>query len=811
MATSFGSYKNSSSPYMSWYAEYSYSRTSNSNVSVTVTVHGEILNHSSTSYMGTGNNIVVTGTVAGQSKTYEIKSSSAAWVGNSNNPRSCSFSFDVASGAAGQSISVSYSVAGSGYTAPATVPTQSTSFSSPALLYTKSNVLAAGDGQQTINVTITRQSDQMTHSVTYSYGGHSVTHTDVATTDSYKIPNNWVTDRTVARIDISCETFINGTSLGSSYDYGTYNSPADLVPSITQSYHIVNPALEKIIKGLSSIKFASTAQGIDGSTISESYITYGNNSIPLDGSTGILETAGYITFTQFCKDSRGRTATKVLELSVTDYERPHVTITSLNIVENKIAANIEYSWYNITGNSASIELLYRMDGDSEYTSAYSETLANNDGTLNIQPSAEFLTDQNYEIVVRISDKISSYDATQEIISVDPIIDVYESDTDVKSVGIGGVAKEDGKTTIYNPLTCLEPAQLSGGQWVHRAWGTSGTQSYVKFAELTVTNGYPNMGVSIDIIQRTIVYPSRLSVMFDGSTADTATLVAFEVYGWKTNYWIKKESTSVWGLYAYKVELYDEIDIVGFTKPPYPSLNVTWVDEAVDNIDGATAATSSNMHINVDKADTADTLSVPFVSGATEEGTTDTLMDYFRWKPSSIGTYYSSASNTWYNVLSCRHRNGQSDGSSYGLLLYNALFGGDLMWYQQTGENSYGADRTLWDSGNSLQTAAGGGNDSAYIRIGNFQICWGAFSVTIDVSTATGSSYYGEWSGDVSFAQPFASSCYPNISLTSESTFIKSIELEQRSSTGIQKILAFDSRPRTSFQFYVHYIACGFWG
>ena len=187
-----------------------------------------------------------------------------------------------------------------------------------------------------------------------------------------------------------------------------------------------------------------------------------------------------------------------------------------------------------------------------------------------------------------------------------------------------------------------------------------------------------------------------------------------------------------------------------------------------------------------------------------------MSDFIKSNPSYIGTLFWTYDSTWYNMISCRHRNNKGDGVNYGLAIYNKLFGGDLMWYQQTGENSYGADRTIWDSGNSLQTAAGGGNNSAYIRVGNFQICWGAFSVTINVSTATGNSYYGEWSGDVSFAQPFSSSNYPNISLTSESTLIKSIELEQRSSTGIQKILAFDSRPRTNQQFYVHYIACGFW-
>ena len=192
------------------------------------------------------------------------------------------------------------------------------------------------------------------------------------------------------------------------------------------------------------------------------------------------------------------------------------------------------------------------------------------------------------------------------------------------------------------------------------------------------------------------------------------------------------------------------------------------------------------------------------------GEAATMTDFIISSPSFIGTLFRTYDNTWYNVISCRHRNNQGDGVNYGLAIYNKLFGGDLMWYQQTGEDTYGPDRTIWDSGNSLQTAAGGSNNSAYIRVGNFQICWGAFSVTINVNTANGSSYYGEWTGNESFAQPFSSNCYPNIALTSESALIKSIELEQRSSTGIQKILVYDSRPRTSQQFYVHYIACGFW-
>lgn len=191
----------------------------------------------------------------------------------------------------------------------------------------------------------------------------------------------------------------------------------------------------------------------------------------------------------------------------------------------------------------------------------------------------------------------------------------------------------------------------------------------------------------------------------------------------------------------------------------------------------------------------------------------TLADFLEsYNKSFIGSVQESTGNhTWYDLISCRHRNGEDDGVNYGMAIYSLLTAsGDLMWDKQTSENTWQGERVILDSGNSLKTAAGGGDRAAYIRVGNYQICWGAFSVTINVNTATGSSYYGEWTGDESYAQPFASWSYPVITLTSESELIKSIELEQRSSTGIQKILVYDSRPRTSQQFYVHYIACGFW-
>ena len=605
----FGSYNNSFSPYMSWYAEYSYSRTSNSNVSVTVTVYGEILNHSASSWMGTGNGITVAVTVGGTTKTVEIKSSSNVWQGNTNNPRSCSFSFNVSSGAAGQSISVSYSVTGSGYTAAATVPTQSTSFSSPALLYTASSLFTSSIVDNaytdTVYATITRQNSSMTHKLVYTCNGHSVTHTNVSTSDSLTIPPEWVTDSVSAIVYVSCETFYGGTSVGTSSDYAKILVTTSAVPSITsKAYEIVDGKFGLCVAGYSKIKWSATAAGASGSTIIEGNVTGGGYTVALDGTTGILYDSGDITFTIWARDSRGRTCSTTQTISVQAYAKPTVSVTGTQrcLQDGTIDDDGTYlrcmgtATYDTVGdkNTCSYKLSYRKLGETIWSASYDWT----PGTATVIGGGNINPDVAYEVRYQAADQLATAYYVDQIPNKKYLIDAYEDDNGVQSLGFGGAAKEDGKTTVYTPLTCLGLAQLTAGQWVHRAYGTHGTQSYVKIAEITIHGMSLNMGFSFDIIQRGYVYPARLSVMFAGAPTTDPGLTTMEVYGWLTKFWIRREDVGKWALYAYKVEPYDEIDVVGFWLPPYLHnwIRVAFVDEPVDSIDGATRAVLSSMRL-----------------------------------------------------------------------------------------------------------------------------------------------------------------------------------------------------------------------
>lgn len=65
-------------------------------------------------------------------------------------------------------------------------------------------------------------------------------------------------------------------------------------------------------------------------------------------------------------------------------------------------------------------------------------------------------------------------------------------------------------------------------------------------------------------------------------------------------------------------------------------------------------------------------------------------------PSFIGSMYS---DKWYNVISSRHRNGNGDGTKYGMLLYSPLTENGWLYYRQHINGSWQNARSVVDSVN----------------------------------------------------------------------------------------------------------------
>ena len=475
----FGVYSNSSSPKIKWYADLSYTRISNSVVRVTVTVTGEIVNHVSSSWIGTGNAITVYATVNGVSKSSVIKASSASWYGNTNNPRSCSFSFDIASSAAGTNIPVSYYVSASGYAAPAAVPTQSTSFATPAMLYVASDLsitsVVNGSYTDTVYATIKPQYSSFRHTIVYSCNGHSVTHTNVTTSDSLQIPPAWIPDAASAKVTAVCTTYNGSTEIGSDSDYTTAIVPASVVPTISgvsaaRIDGTVPAAWGVYVQGKSAVKLTVTASGAQGSTIKAYKITgggYTGSTNPFQ--TGLLNTAGEITFNVVVTDSRGRSsAAYPVTINVVSYAPPKISAVLTKRCDSAGADNDEGTYalchgtctiYPVAGkNVITRKLYYRQYGTDAWTQAGTWT----SGEAAVIGAGLLSPDHTYEIKYEVYDSFTEENPIYRIdllSSAHYLVDIYEDDDGNQFFSIGKAAEKPNLIDLAHPISALHSAAL----------------------------------------------------------------------------------------------------------------------------------------------------------------------------------------------------------------------------------------------------------------------------------------------------------------------------------------------------------------
>ncbi len=514
----FGTYNGSISPLMKWYGEYSIVRISNTLCRVDVTVTGEIKNHAYTSWMGTGNSIVVTVTVNGESRSSTLKSTTDTWRGNSRNPRSCAFSFQIASSAAGESVSIGYAVAGSGYTAAAAVPAQSTTATTSALLYTPSTVglsvpeLTLGD---VLTITITRQHDFMTHTLRWAVGGASgVIAENVGTAHTWVVPvslANHIPAAESGTLRITCETFADGASVGSTAAEVTVIVPADILPSITSTAHrrIDNGVPEEwgiYVQGYSKVQFAVQASGAYGSSITAVKISGGGYSnLSANGTTGALNTAGVNTFTITATDSRGRTAEASVDIEVMPYAKPMVanTVTERCAPDGTLTDDGEQAWcrasavYSDCGgkNSVTCAIYTRKAGDATWHKA--ADWVSGTGQILIGP---FSSDRDYEVQYTIADGIASGYKTALLPAADALIDAAD-DNGVKSFGFGGPATVPGKALFYVPIVFADGTELIDvGDGYIRLCNVliCRGQMTVKYAATTAATGSSYYGDSTEI-------------------------------------------------------------------------------------------------------------------------------------------------------------------------------------------------------------------------------------------------------------------------------------------------------------------------
>lgn len=191
-----------------------------------------------------------------------------------------------------------------------------------------------------ITINTPRASDTFTHTLCHRVNGGDWQGrvTGVGTSYEWTVPVDLassVPNGTSILVEILCSTYNGSTHLGDKTTSFTAYVPSSVVPSMgtptaTRVDNGVPSGWGVYVKGYSKVTIAMTSvSGSYGSTI-KSYSISGPNlsSASSSATSGVLGSAGTNTYTCTITDSRGRTASKTVSISVVDYAKPSISVSA---------------------------------------------------------------------------------------------------------------------------------------------------------------------------------------------------------------------------------------------------------------------------------------------------------------------------------------------------------------------------------------------------------------------------------------------------------------------------------------------------
>jgi hypothetical protein len=202
-----------------------------------------------------------------------------------------------------------------------------------------------------VTITTNRKSTSFTHTLRYSWNGHSGTiASSVTTSYAWTIPNSfmdYIPNGTSTTGTIYCDTYNGATLIGTKSITLTTNVPSTVVPTFTTITNseansvVTTAAIGKYVQGLSKLNLAITgAAGVYSSTISSYQITFEGAVVnAISTISGTIKGSGDLVITGKVTDSRGRSTTKTVTVNVLLYVMPKITAFSISRCNSDGTAN----------------------------------------------------------------------------------------------------------------------------------------------------------------------------------------------------------------------------------------------------------------------------------------------------------------------------------------------------------------------------------------------------------------------------------------------------------------------------------------
>ena len=358
-----------------------------------------------------------------------------------------------------------------------------------------SNVTAGSTG---MTVNISRASSSFTHSVKWQFGSHTHTVNNVATSTSYTIPVSWldaIPNSTSGTGTVTVTTYSGGKAIGSSSKSFTVTAGSSVVPSfsslsVTRVDGDVPSSWGVYVKTKSKATLQIVgAAGIYGSTIKSYSISGGGYSGTSSSlTTGFLNTSGTVTFTAKTTDSRGRSATKTVSITVQDYSPPEIaSMTALRTNSSGTAQDdgeyislmAAFSGSTVGGrNTISGKYRYMPDGGS-----WSSLTAITSG---VRRTFSASGESTFTVQVQVSDAFTTISQDVVVNSIQFIMDFKSGG---KGIAFGKVAEYDDLLDVGWDAHFRGDAQVDGDIYQNNTKlidiGSNSNGTYIKFSDGTM--------------------------------------------------------------------------------------------------------------------------------------------------------------------------------------------------------------------------------------------------------------------------------------------------------------------------------------
>lgn len=317
---------------------------------------------------------------------------------------------------------------------------QTISVSSSTTLYAQWNALkstlntiSAGTIGSSVSVSWTAKGS-FSHKLKFTLGSATTSEVTIAAgTNSYtfSIPSSWLNQlptTTSGTATAMLTTLVDGNAIGTDSKSFTVNVASSVVPSIgtvTATKVNTNPTVSSwdiYLQSYSQVKItANSLTAGTGATLSSVRFTGQNldytKSSPSSSentTSNVITGNGSLTYTVKLTDSRGRTATKTVSISVTAYSPPTVTYmygwrcdadgTPNWATGESLEAQVRFTYTAVGANTITNELSYKKTSDLLYTTA-GTNIASDSVTIFSVNSAEITS--TYDVKFVLTDSLGT--------------------------------------------------------------------------------------------------------------------------------------------------------------------------------------------------------------------------------------------------------------------------------------------------------------------------------------------------------------------------------------------------------------------